>query len=99
MIENSGRSGPRGLLLGEKHADADRAAAILADCPAFELGVGEPHFQRSFPGAELLAVEHGFVVVRSTPQGLARSIVTCEAGPGRVLLRPAAEEVLFGLVA
>lgn len=41
----------------------------------------------------------GFVVVRSTPEGLARSIVTCEAGPGRVLLPPADDEVLCGLTA
>jgi Crp-like helix-turn-helix domain len=75
-----------------------QADEILAGCPVFELAVGEPHFRASFPGAELLAVEEGFVAVRNTPEGLARSIVTCEAGPGRILLPPTADEVLFGLV-
>ena len=77
--------------------EGDEAAEVLADCPVFELAVGEPHFRASFPGTELLAVEEGFVAVRSTPAGLARSIVTCESGPGRVLLPPGPEEVLFGL--
>jgi len=79
------------------HLGGDEAARVLADCPSFELAVGEPHFQASFPGAELLAVERGFVAVRSTPAGLARSIVTCESGPGWILLPPGPEEVLFGL--
>jgi hypothetical protein len=48
---------------------------------------------------KLLAVEKGFVVVRSMPEGLARSIITCEAGPGRMLLPPTADEVLLGLMA
>lgn len=70
----------------------------LADCRVFDLATGEPHFRASFPDAELLAVERGFVVVRRAPEGLARSIVTCEAGPGRVLLPPTADEVVFALV-
>jgi hypothetical protein len=76
----------------------DGAAEILADCRAFELTTGEPHFEATFPGAVLLAVEQGFVVVRSTPPGLNRSIVTCDVGPGGILLPPAPEEALFGLV-
>jgi CRP-like cAMP-binding protein len=80
------------------HAARDGIATILADCPVVEVAAGEPHFRASFPGAELLAVEQGFVVLRSTPDGLARSIVTCEAGAGGILLPPAEEEVLFALV-
>jgi hypothetical protein len=87
------------LLLDGAHADTNDAGEILAGCPRFELRAGEPHFRRSFLDTKLLAVEHGFVVVRSTPEGLARSIVTCEAGPGRVLLPPTADEVLCGLTA
>src|SRR5262245_12598515 len=88
-------SGPRPALLGGGHAVAE----IVAGCPMFALPAGEPYFRRSFPGATLLAVEVGFVVVRSTPPGLARSVVTCEAGPGRVLLLPDRDEVLGALTA
>ena len=90
-LTDSGR-----LLLGHQ---ATTVAEILAGCPRFDVGAGEPHFPRSFLGIELLAVEHGFVVVRSTPEGFARSIITREAGPGRVLLPPSPEEVVFGLTA
>jgi biotin operon repressor len=44
-------------------------------------------------------VEDGFVVVRATPSGRSRSIITCEGGPGRLVLPPSADEVLFGLSA
>jgi biotin operon repressor len=90
---------PRQLFPGGTPLANDGVAEILAGCPRFELGAGEPYFPRSFRGIRLLAVEQGFVVVRSTPEGLARSIITCEVGPGVVLLPPTAEEVLFGLTA
>jgi Crp-like helix-turn-helix domain len=77
---------------------SDGIAEILTGCPVFEVAAGEPHFEASFPDAVLLAVEQGFVVVRSTPPGLARSIVTSDVGPGGILLPPAPEEALFGLV-
>jgi biotin operon repressor len=92
-------SQPGRLLLGGAHPDADRAAEILAGCPTFQLSPGEPHFRTTFLGTRLLAVEQGFVVVRTMPEGLPRSIITCEAGPGRVLLPPTADEVLLGLMA
>ena len=66
-------------MLGTAHLDGDGAAEILAGCRAFDVRAGEPHFRASFSGAELLAVEEGFVVLRSSPLGLARSVVTCEA--------------------
>jgi biotin operon repressor len=87
------------LLFGEAPHVTNGAAEILAGCPRFELREGEPHFPQSFQGTKLLAVEEGFVVVRSTPEGLARSIITCEVGPGRLLLPPTAEDVLFALKA
>jgi hypothetical protein len=71
---------------------------MVLDCPVVDVPAGEPHFRASFRGAELLAVEDGFLIVRRAPGGLARSIVTCEAGPGRVLLPPSADEVMFALV-
>jgi CRP/FNR family cyclic AMP-dependent transcriptional regulator len=78
--------------------DGEAAAAILAPCPGIELAVGEPYFHCSLPNGPLLIVERGFVVLRLAPPLMSRSIITCEAGPGRVVLPPAAEEMLFGLV-
>jgi biotin operon repressor len=98
VVERRPRSQQRRLLLGDNDPDAARAAEILAGCPTFEVNPGDPHFRTSFLHTRLLAVEQGFVVVRSTPGGVARSIVTCDAGPGRVLLPPTDGEVLFGLV-
>jgi biotin operon repressor len=89
---------PASLLLGRADADADRAAEILAGCSTFELDPGEPHFANSFSGVELLAVQQGLVVLRSTPESVARSIITCDAGPGRILLPPTTDEVLLALV-
>jgi hypothetical protein len=51
----------------------------LAGCPVFEVATGEPYFEASSRDAVLLAVVRGFVVMRSTPVGLGRSIVTCDA--------------------
>lgn len=90
-------SEPGRLFLGGTPHVTNGVAELLAGCPRFELDAGEPHFPRSFLGTRLLAVEQGFVVVRSTPDGLARSIITCEVGPGRVLLPPTADEVVLGL--
>ena len=84
------------LLLDDTHPDADRAAEILVGCPRFELNPSEPYFWPSFASATLLAVEQGFVVVRSSSGGSARSIITCEAGPGGLLLPPTADELLLG---
>lgn len=59
---------------------------------------GEPYFRSSLPVGTLLIVERGFVVFRVAPPRANRSIITCDAGPGRVVLPPASEEVLFALV-
>jgi Crp-like helix-turn-helix protein len=77
---------------------SDAIAWDLAGCPVFEVAAGEPYFEPSFRDAVLLAVEEGFVVMRSTPTGLDRSIITCDVGAGEILLPPAPEEALFGLV-
>jgi biotin operon repressor len=78
--------------------DSAQAAEILAPCPAVPLAAGEPYFRSSLPAAALLLVDEGFSVVRLARADVTRSIITCEAGPGRVLLPPAQEGVLFGLV-
>ena len=78
--------------------DGEVAAEILAACPTVDVVAGEPYFDASLPAGALLIVEQGFVVLRVTPRGTNRSIITCDAGPGRVLLPPASEEVLFALV-
>lgn len=72
--------------------------ALLALCPAIEISAGEAYFRGSFDGAALLVVDEGFVVLRATFEQSSRSIVTCEAGSGRIILPPAEEEMLFGLV-
>jgi hypothetical protein len=80
-------------------SELDRAAAILAPCPKFEVAAGEPYFPASFEDLALLVVEDGFVVLRTAPTpGVSRSIITCEAGPAGVLLPPGSKEALFGLV-
>jgi CRP-like cAMP-binding protein len=80
-------------------AGLDRdAAQILAQCPTIEVAAGEPYFRSSLPDGVLMVVERGFVVLRMSPPRTSRSIITCEAGPGRVVLPPAPEEVLCGLV-
>jgi Crp-like helix-turn-helix domain len=77
--------------------DAAQAAEILAGCPVVQVSAGAPYFSSSFQGASLLLVDEGFSVIRvPLPHGT-RSIITCEAGPGRVMLPPTQAEVLFGL--
>ena len=86
------------LLGGLAPGDAERAAEILGRCPVVGIEAGEPYFRSSLPEAALLLVDDGFSVLRLARADVARSIITCEAGPGRVVLPPAPEEVLFGLV-
>ena len=77
-------------------SETARVEMLLARCPAIEIGAGEAYFPGSFDSAPLLVVERGFVVVRASFEQ-SRSIVTCAAGPGRIILPPAEEEILFGL--
>src|SRR5215218_4359793 len=90
----------RGLerfLVALRVADSQHADAIRAACPTIDLEAGEPYFRNSFPADALLVVDDGFVVVRATAPGGLRSVITSEGGPGRLLLPPSPEEVLFGL--
>lgn len=76
---------------------AERAAETLAASASVEIESGEPYFRSSFPMAALLVVEEGFVVLRASFPPPSRSVITCEAGEGRLLLPPAPDEILFGL--
>ena len=58
---------------------------------------GVPYLPAAFGRAVLLVIEEGFVVVRGTSSSAARSVVTCDAGPGAVVLPPSSEEVLSAL--
>jgi CRP/FNR family transcriptional regulator, cyclic AMP receptor protein len=79
-------------------SESGRVEALLAVCPTIEIAAGEAYFRNSFASAPLLVVERGFVVLRASFEQSSRSIVTCEAGPGRIILPPAEEEILSGLV-
>ncbi|HUF01827.1 MAG TPA: Crp/Fnr family transcriptional regulator [Gaiellaceae bacterium] len=95
--ENSGGVRSR-LLESVPSPDAELAAHILSACPTVDVVAGEPYFRSSLPAGSLLIVERGFVIFRLAPPRTNRSIITCDAGPGRVVLPPASEEVLFALV-
>jgi Crp-like helix-turn-helix protein len=78
-------------------AEAVRVAAILAHAESIELERSGRLFRNSLAGTALVAVEYGFVVARATFLEPSRSIITCEAGPGRLVLPPAPGEVLCAI--
>jgi CRP/FNR family cyclic AMP-dependent transcriptional regulator len=86
------------LLESVPSPDGEVAAEILAACPTVEVVAGEPYFHSSLPAGPLLILERGFVVLRVALPRTNRSIITCDTGPGRVVLPPASEEVLVALV-
>jgi DNA-binding MarR family transcriptional regulator len=85
------------LLGGLPSPQAKQVAAVLARSNAVEIEPGVPYFRASFSNAVLLVVEDGFVVLRATFPELSRSVITCEAATGGLLLPPSPEEALFGL--
>ena len=89
--------GIKRFLVDLRPAEAERISAILAACPTIDLEAGVPYFPNSFSAEALLVVQDGFVVVRASAPGRSRSVITCEAGPGRLMVPPSPEEVLFGL--
>lgn len=92
-------SGARSSLLDSVPSpDGEVAARILAACPKVDVVAGEPYFRSSLPAGTLLIVEQGFMILRVARPRTNRSIITCDAGPGRVVLPPAPDEVLFALV-
>src|SRR5262245_16252775 len=72
------------------------AADVLAGCRKIAFEAGAPYFRGEFPPGALLAIEDGFVVVRSGRSD-SRSVVTCEAGTGELVLPPGPDEALVGL--
>jgi hypothetical protein len=87
-------TGSRRLLDGVPPGEREQALRILAARATFELEGGAPHFGTALAPAALLLVADGFVVVRATAPRSRRAVVTCEAGPGHVLLPPSPAEVL-----
>ena len=85
------------FLGGLSPPDRERARNVLVACPIIEVDAGAPRFATGFPAQALLLVDDGFVVLRATVKPASRSVVTCEAGPGRVLLPPTPDELLAGL--
>jgi biotin operon repressor len=96
-MDGGGGQGLARALEGLDAGDVDRARDLLARATTVRVKAGEPYFPSSLPAAALLLVDDGFIVLRHSRADLSRSIITCEAGPGRVLLPPTEEEVLFGL--
>jgi len=70
---------------------------VLAACRKMTLEPGTPFFHGDFRPDALLAVEEGFVVLRALGPSGSRSVVTCEAGAGEIVLPPAPEEALVAL--
>jgi Crp-like helix-turn-helix domain len=85
------------LLLDLPAAERVSAAAILAKCRTVELEPAAPQLSVHHTTDALLIVEAGFVVLRSADPAAPRSVITCEAGAGRILLPPSREEVLVAL--
>ena len=77
--------------------DRDHVLSVLSGCRTIVLESGVPQFTNGFSAEALLLVDSGFVILRATMSPALRSVVTCEAGPGSVLLAPAGTEVLLGL--
>lgn len=88
---------PSRLLDGLQPPDRERAGAILAGSSSIELDRRASLYPPAFAGAALLLVEEGFVVVCATSRADVRSVVTVDAGPGTILLPPAADETLVAL--
>jgi len=82
---------------GLSSPDRDLALSVLLTCATIEIDAGVPRFATEFPPDALLLVEHGFVILRATVPRALRSVITCEAGAGRLVLPPSPQEVLVGL--
>ena len=85
------------LLHGVPSPDHEEGSRILSACPTVDIGGGAPRLESAFAGAALLLAAEGFAVVRAPVGAGGRSVVTCEAEPGTLLLPPSADEELVGL--
>src|SRR5919201_1500101 len=88
---------PRRLLLDLPAAERERVALVPAACPTTTLEPRVPNFHGVFPPGAFLAIGEGFVILRASAPGASRSVITCEAGPGRIVLPPSPDEVLVAL--
>src|SRR5438552_13901165 len=85
-------------LLADLSSEAQsRAGGVPDSCATLELVGGVPYFGSAFEPGALLVVEDGFVVLRASDPGSSRSVITCEAGAGRIVLPPSPDEVLIAL--
>lgn len=85
------------FLDGLSSPDRDRALSVLLGCERIEIDAGAPGFATVFPPGALLLLEDGFVVLRAAVPRALRSVITCEAVVGGLLLPPSRDEVLVGL--
>lgn len=85
------------FLNGMPSPDRKAASRILEPCPTVEIDGGGRRFGPAFTSGTLLLVMEGFVVLRATVEGGQRSVVTCEAGAGTIVLPPPADGVLVAL--
>jgi CRP/FNR family cyclic AMP-dependent transcriptional regulator len=96
MVEGLERGAER-FLEDMPPREREQTASILAACPILEIDGHAARFGATVAAATLLLVVEGFVVLRAMDGRGRRSIVTCEAGPGSVVLPPSAEEALVAL--
>src|SRR5215208_7960220 len=74
--------------------ESDAVERILFDAPLLELEAGVELEPPVFADVCFLLVEEGLAIIRADRFGSVRGIVTCHAGPGRLVLPPAEGEVL-----
>jgi biotin operon repressor len=88
-----------GLLLADVPPDdAAWAGELVHTAATVDVAPAVPYLATSFARAALLVVDDGFVVLRAVSDSLGRSVITSDAGAGRIMLPPAGEEVLYALV-
>lgn len=90
-------AGARRFLEGVSSSDRQQAASILARCPAIEMEGAASGLGSEFVPGSLLLVAEGFLLSRTTLEPGGRSVITCEAAPGDVLVAPSLEEAVFAL--
>jgi CRP/FNR family cyclic AMP-dependent transcriptional regulator len=81
-------------LLDALPAASAESAELVDSARRVHLDAGQTYFRHSFENAVIHVVEDGFVVVRATIPGGSRSIITCDAGPGKLVLPPGREEAV-----
>ena len=97
--DSAARAPASRLLLGVSSRERGRATEILDQCGTVALPSGSSSDVASLPPVRLLFVEEGLVLVRRPDSRHRRSFVTCEAGVGAILLKPANDQTLYALTA